>query len=74
MRITVDGERAEISTHQSVESFLWNQEKGIVKGVSISSRQVNDYLEHLKLKVYQYKTELEFNDQEITARTVGDLL
>jgi hypothetical protein len=49
MRITVDGERAEISTHQSVESYLWNQEKGIVKGVSISSRHVNDYLEHLKL-------------------------
>lgn len=42
MKITVDGERAEISTHQSVESHLWNQEKGIVKGVSTSSKQIND--------------------------------
>ena len=59
MRITVDGERSEISTHQSVESHLWNQKKGIVKGVSISSKQMNDYLEHLKLRVYRYKKELE---------------
>jgi site-specific recombinase XerD len=74
MRITVDGERAEISTHQSVESYLWNQKRGIVKGLSTSSRQQNDYIEHLKLKVYQYKKELESNDQEVTARTLGDLL
>jgi site-specific recombinase XerD len=74
MRITVNGERAEVSTHQSVEPQLWNQEKGIVKGVSNSSKQVNDYLEHLKLKVYQYKKELESNDKEITARMLGDLL
>jgi site-specific recombinase XerD len=74
MRITVDGERAEVSTHQSIESHLWNQEKGIVKGVSSSSKQMNDYLEHFKLKVYQHKKELESNDQEVTARTLGDLL
>ena len=74
MRITVDGERAEISTHQSVESHLWNQGKATTKGVSDSSKQINDYLEHLKLKVYQYKKELESNDQEVTARTLGDLL
>jgi len=74
MRITVDGERAEISTHQSVESHLWNQEKGTVKGISISTKQTNDYLEHLKLKVYRYKKELEVDDQEVTARTLGDLL
>ncbi|HUX58738.1 MAG TPA: site-specific integrase [Bacteroidales bacterium] len=74
MRITVDGERAEVSTHQSVESNLWNQEKGIVKGVSSSSKQMNDYLEHLKLKVYRHKKELESNDQEVTARILGDLL
>lgn len=74
MRITVNGERAEVSTHQSIEPSLWNQERGIVKGVSNSSKQVNDYLEHLKLKVYRYKKELEGNDQEVTARTLGDLL
>src|SRR5674476_365328 len=74
MRITVDGERAEISTHQSVASHIWNQEKGIVKGVSNTSKHINDYLEHLKLKVFQHKKELESNDQEVTARTLGDLL
>lgn len=74
MRITVDGERAEISTHQSVKSHLWNQGKATTKGVSDSSKQINDYVEHLKLKVYQYKKELESNDQEVTARTLGDLL
>jgi site-specific recombinase XerD len=74
MRITVDGERAEISTHQSVESHLWNQEKAIVKGVSNSSKQINDCLEHLRLKVYQYKKELESNDQDVCARTLGDLM
>ncbi|MGA2408657.1 MAG: site-specific integrase, partial [Bacteroidales bacterium] len=74
MRITVNGERAEISTHQSVESHFWNQGKAIVKGVSNSSKQINDYLEHLKLKVFQYKKELENSDQEVSARTLGDLL
>jgi site-specific recombinase XerD len=74
MRITINGERAEISTHQSIESHLWNQGKAIVKGVSSSSRQINDYLEHLKLKVFQYKKEIENSDQEVSARTLGDLL
>ena len=74
MRITIDGERVEASTHQSIETHLWNQERGIVKGVSNLSKQVNDSLEHLKLKVYQYKKELENDDQEVTARTLGDLL
>lgn len=74
MRITINGERVEISTHQSVESHLWNQGKAIVKGVSNSSRQINDYLEHLRLKVFQYKKEIENSDQEVSARTLGDLL
>lgn len=74
MRITINGERAEISTHQSVESHLWNQGKAVVKGFSNSAKQVNDNLEHLKLKVFQYKKELENSDQEISARTLGDLL
>jgi len=74
MRVTINGERAEISTHQSVESHLWNQGKAVVKGFSNSAKQVNDNLEHLKLKVFQYKKELENSDQEISARTLGDLL
>jgi site-specific recombinase XerD len=74
MRITINRERAEISTYQSVESHLWNQGKAIVKGVSSSSRQINDYLEHLKLKVFQYKKEIENSDQEVSARTLSDLL
>jgi site-specific recombinase XerD len=74
MRITINGERAESSTHQSIESNLWNQGKASAKGLSESSKQINDYLEHLKLKVYQYKKELESNYQEVTARTLGDLL
>jgi len=74
MRITVNGERAEVSTHQSVEPHLWNQGKGIIKGVSDSAKRMNDYFEHLKLKVYQCKKDLERDDQEITARTLGDLL
>jgi hypothetical protein len=59
---------------QSIEPQLCNQEKGIVKGVSNSSKQINDYLENLKLKVYRYNKELEGNDQEITARSTGDFL
>jgi hypothetical protein len=74
MRITVDCERVAVSSHQSIEPHLWNQEKGIVKGISNSSKQVNDFLENLKLKVYRYKKELEGNDQEVTARILGDLL
>ena len=74
MRITINGERIEISTHQSVESHLWNQSKAVVKGVSNSSKQINDYLEHLQLKVFQYKKEIENSDQEVSARTIGDLL
>lgn len=35
---------------------------------------MNDNLEHLKLKVYRYKKELESDDQEITARNLGNLL
>jgi len=34
MRITVNGERAEVSTHRSIEKGFWNQQKGNATGNS----------------------------------------
>jgi site-specific recombinase XerD len=74
MRITTNGERVDISTHRSINDKLWDQKKGVAMGNTTKSHTLNEYLEHLKSRVYQYKKQLEIEDQIASATAIRDLL
>ncbi len=52
-RITVNGERIEMSTSKFIEKAKWNTSAGKIKGSSEEARLINSYLDILKNKVYE---------------------
>jgi site-specific recombinase XerD len=57
-RVTVDGQRIELSTKRYVDATKWSSEAGKLKGNSEEARGLNSYLDILKAKVYDYQKEL----------------
>ena len=49
-RITVNGERIEMSTSKFIEKAKWNTSAGKIKGSSEEARLINSYLDILKQK------------------------
>ena len=56
-RVTVNGQRIEISTKRYVDATKWSSEAGKLKGNSEEARNLNAYLDILKVKVYDYQKE-----------------
>lgn len=50
-RITIKGQRAEISTGQTIPASSWNFSAGKVSGSGIQSKTINSYLNNLQLKI-----------------------
>jgi len=57
-RVTVDGQRIELTTKRYVDVTKWSSEAGKLKGNSEEARGLNTYLDILKSKVYDYQKEL----------------
>jgi site-specific recombinase XerD len=57
-RVTVDGQRIEISTKRYVDITKWSSEAGKLKGNSEEARSLNTYLDILKARVYDYQKEI----------------
>lgn len=55
LRVTINGQRFEVSTGRYVEPTKWSPESGKVKGNSEAARTVNSHLETLRQKVYSYQ-------------------
>jgi site-specific recombinase XerD len=55
LRVTINGERFEVSTQRYIEPTKWSQEAGKAKGNSEEARSINTYLDILKNKVYGYQ-------------------
>jgi len=55
LRVTVDGERFEVSTQRYIEPARWSISAGKVKGNSEEAQSINQYLDSLKQKVYTYQ-------------------
>jgi hypothetical protein len=61
MRITIDGEKKEISTKVECPRELWNQKSGRAIGNKPQAKQLNAYLDSLSLKVLQESGSRQFN-------------
>src|SRR4030095_7432811 len=55
LRVTVNGERFEVSTQRYVESGKWSSSAGKVKGNSEEAQIINQYLDSLRRRVYDYQ-------------------
>ena len=52
-RITVNGERIELSLQRRITLILWNEKRSRLKGHSKESKQVNPFLDHTYNKIYK---------------------
>jgi len=70
MRITVNGRRSELSVHRKVNIAKWNHKAGKLSGTKEEVRNLNDYLDAIRNKVYNIHQELLRNDTKITSQTI----
>jgi len=61
MRVTINGQRLEISTKRFIEESRWVTAAGKVKGSSEDSRAINAYLDVLKKQVLDHQLEEKSN-------------
>lgn len=74
LRVTVDGQRIEISTKRYVEAAKWSVEQGRMKGSSGDAHSINTYLDILKGKVYDYQRELVHDGKPVNAENLRNKL
>ena len=58
MRITINGQRLELTLSYTVDPKLWDSNKSCVKGNSSKANEINDYLESERLRAYQVYTKM----------------
>lgn len=69
MRITINGERAHLSIQRKIDPKRWNN-SGRAKGNKDDIKELNNYLDILKNKVYTIRTDLIERNEIITADKV----
>jgi site-specific recombinase XerD len=74
LRITVNGERAEVSTNKKVEVSKWDSDTQRAKGRSETARILNDNLDNLQNRVNRDYNSLSEKGEEITASGLRDTL
>ena len=58
IRVTVDGERIELSTKRYTQPEKWSVEGNRMKGTSAEAKATNSFLDTLKTKIYDYQQQL----------------
>ncbi len=74
LRITVDGDRAELSTQRECEPAKWNKVIGRAMGTKEDSKILNAYLETLQRKVYEVYQALIDAKESLTAEKIKNRL
>ncbi len=70
MRITVNGERTNLTTHRGIEPEKWDQKLNKVKGRLKEDRELNDYLKEREMKAFRIKSQLEDKKLPVTAHAI----
>ena len=74
LRITVNGKRAEFSTHRGCEPSKWNGAAGRMIGSKEQVKQLNSYLDGLVSKLHSFQAELINKGSIVTAELLKDKL
>jgi site-specific recombinase XerD len=70
IRVTVNGERVELSTKRYTLPEKWSIEGSCMKGTSAEAKATNSYLDALKSKVYDYQQQLIREDAVVNAENM----
>ena len=70
LRITVDGERAEVTTNRECEPEKWNSHSGRAIGTKENIKSLNAFLDNLQSDVYEAHRYLYENGKLITAESL----
>ena len=74
MRITVDGNLAELSTKRKCEKEFWNLSSGRMNRKYETAKEFNAYLDTLQQKVFEAKRKLLELDKPVTPQNIKGLL
>lgn len=72
LRITVNGEVADITTKRSVRPEMWDQRRECSLGKLHRDKELNHYLETIKTRLYQIHREFEIDGKRTTAKALRD--
>lgn len=72
LRITVDGQRAEISVKESIPVDKWNSAKGRMKGNSEEAKSINKRLDNWETKVKEFHNTFIRDEKRINAQALKD--
>jgi site-specific recombinase XerD len=73
IRITLNGQIADISIQGSAPPNLWSQSKERSKGKDRDALELNHYIESAKSRLYQIHRELEIDGKVITSSIIKDI-
>lgn len=74
LRITIDGQRAEMTVQRECDPLLWNDKAGRTTSTKESGKLLNSHLEGLIAKAYANQTDLIQNQIPITAQAIVNRL
>ncbi|MFS4456154.1 site-specific integrase [Maribacter sp. 2304DJ31-5] len=69
-RVTVNGKRINISLKKKIPIFLWDSKRKKIKGNSNEARQINEYLNQVRTRLFQSFQDLKFKGGLITAELI----
>ena len=73
VRITVEGQRTELSLKKSMPPEQWNNAKGKAKGSSQEAKSFNNYLDDIRIKLNECYRELQLKQEKITPDGIKSL-
>ena len=73
-RITVSGSRTEFSVNRTIEENNWSQQAGKSTGKDQASRNLNQYLDQLKVKIFNAQAKLIQDNAPVTAIRIRNLV
>jgi hypothetical protein len=74
LRISVNGQRAEMTVQRKCEPLKWNQSTGRAKGTKKEVVQLNQYLDIVQGKIFEIQKEHELKNEPLTADIVKQKL
>jgi site-specific recombinase XerD len=70
IRVTINGERIELSTKRYTHPDKWSVEGSCMKGYSGEAKSINSFLDSLKAKVYDYQQQLIREDEPVNVENM----
>ena len=67
LRITVNGERTDVSIQRTIRPDQWNSVKGYARTTTQYGKDLNLYLDQVRLQIYQHHQDLISRNKQVTA-------